>query len=435
MYVGWGSFPKKTCPKFIARPICLYSAPAMLPTSVLLKDSVWFFSKHNRAALRLLAHGAAEFQKRFVMAKVDGSSNRTTFRSSPTSFVNWCIRQNRFVLPELGLGNACSVRTRGNVMGNVSFQSCKVPVFSMDKYEVNLGSGNRIPSLDGLRAVSICMVVIGHCSKTITGLSSSAYMFLGFVGAGRLGVSTFFVISGFLITTLLVREQLSTHTISLKDFYIRRAFRIFPGFYAYWLVAFVLALLGYIQLSRSDLISAATYIWNYVPRNVDTWFLGHTWSLSVEEQFYLLWPLILKLSGPKRGTWAALAVVVTAPFVRLGSYFLLPSTRPRIGMMLHTRADSLMIGALLALMCFNEDHLRILKRLARSWLIPIVSLCFLVVDTLLTMRFKGVYFLYRIFTAKPDDRLADGARGFLCQNHIRADPQLSRGRSRWADLL
>jgi peptidoglycan/LPS O-acetylase OafA/YrhL len=278
-------------------------------------------------------------------------------------------------------------------MGSVSFQHCKTPAFSMDKCKVNIGSASRLPSLDGLRAVSICMVVIGHCSKTITGLSNSAYMFLGFVGAGRLGVSIFFVISGFLITTLLVREQLSTHTISLKDFYIRRAFRIFPGFYAYWLVAFVLALLGYIHLSRSDLISAAIYIWNYVPRNVDTWFLGHTWSLSVEEQFYLLWPFILKLSGPKRGTWAALAVVVTAPFIRLGSYFLLPSARPRIGMMLHTRADSLMIGALLALICFNEDHLRILKRSVSSWLIPVVSLCILVIDTSLTMHFKGGYVL------------------------------------------
>jgi peptidoglycan/LPS O-acetylase OafA/YrhL len=263
----------------------------------------------------------------------------------------------------------------------------------MDKYKVNLGSGSHIPSLDGLRAVSICMVVIGHCSKTIRGLSNGAYVFLGFVGAGRLGVSIFFVISGFLITTLLVREQVSTHTISLKDFYIRRAFRIFPGFYAYWLVTFILALLGYIHLSRSDLISAATYVWNYVPRTVDTWFLGHTWSLSVEEQFYLLWPLILKLSGPKRGTWAALAVVVTAPFVRLGSYFLFPVTRPRIGMMLHTRADSVMIGALLALICLNQDHLRILKRSVSTWLIPVVSLCFLLIDTLLTTHFKGEYVL------------------------------------------
>ena len=72
IYVGLDSFPMKTCPRFTARPICLYSAPAMLPKSVLLKALVWFFSRHNRAELRLLVPGAAEFQQRFGMAKVDG---------------------------------------------------------------------------------------------------------------------------------------------------------------------------------------------------------------------------------------------------------------------------------------------------------------------------------------------------------------------------
>lgn len=261
----------------------------------------------------------------------------------------------------------------------------------MDKRETNMRSDGRLPSLDGLRAVSICMVVIGHCSGTVTALNHSPSVVLGFLGLGRLGVSTFFVISGFLITTLLIREHHATHSINLKNFYIRRAFRIFPGFYAYWLVALVLTLLGYTQLSHSDLISAAVYVWNYVPRHVCTWCLGHTWSLSVEEQFYLLWPLILKLSGPNRGKWTALAVVIVAPFIRVASYFLLPSARSLIGIMLHTRADSLMIGALLALVGLNEDHLNILKRLARSRMIPIASLFFVAIDTALTLRFKGTY--------------------------------------------
>jgi peptidoglycan/LPS O-acetylase OafA/YrhL len=268
-----------------------------------------------------------------------------------------------------------------------------MPAFPMDKLETQLGPGFRIPSLDGLRALSICLVVIGHSSGTVSALSYHASMVLGLIGAGRLGVSIFFVISGFLITTLLVREQQATQSVSLKDFYIRRAFRIFPGFYAYWLVALGLTLLGYIHLSHTDLISAAIYVWNYVPRKVDTWFLGHTWSLSVEEQFYLLWPFVLKLSGPIRGKWAALAVVIAAPFIRVATYFIFPSTRPRIGMMLHTRADSLMIGALLALVCLNADHLRILKRWAGSWLIPVVSLCFVAIDTVLTRQFKGTYLL------------------------------------------
>jgi peptidoglycan/LPS O-acetylase OafA/YrhL len=278
-------------------------------------------------------------------------------------------------------------------MGSVSLQPCKASEFTMDKHEINMGPGGRLPSLDGLRALSIGMVVVGHCSGTVRALSHSAPAVLGFVGLGRVGVSIFFVISGFLITKLLVREQQTTCSINLKDFYIRRAFRIFPAFYAYWLVALVLTLLGYTQLSHSELISAAVYAWNYIPRKADNWFLGHTWSLSIEEQFYLLWPVILKYSGPKRGKRTALAVVVAAPFIRVGSYFFLPSTRPRVALMLHARADSLMIGALLALACLNEDHQRILKRLARSWLIPLGSLCFVAIDTLLTAHFKGAYLL------------------------------------------
>ncbi len=278
-------------------------------------------------------------------------------------------------------------------MGKVSRQLCKVRASAMDKYKPDMRSSGRLPSLDGLRAFSICMVVLGHCSATVKVVSSSAATLFGFVGAGRLGVSIFFVISGFLITTLLVREQLTTDSISLKSFYIRRAFRIFPGFYAYWLVALGLTLLGYIHLTHSDLISAAVYVWNYTPRKVDTWFLGHTWSLSVEEQFYLLWPVILKLAGPKSGRWAALVAVAVAPFIRVASYFLFPFSRPRIGMMLHTRMDSLMIGALLALVYLNKDHVEILKRFTSSWLIPVVSLCFLPIDTLLTLRFKGAYLL------------------------------------------
>jgi peptidoglycan/LPS O-acetylase OafA/YrhL len=237
------------------------------------------------------------------------------------------------------------------------------------------------------------MVVVGHASGTIKASGFGTSMLLSFFGQGRLGVSIFFVISGFLITILLAHEQSATNSIDLKNFYVRRAFRIFPGFYAYWLVALVLTLLGYIHVTRAELLSAAIYVWNYVPHSVDTWFLGHTWSLSIEEQFYLLWPVILKWAGPKRGKWIALFIVICSPFIRVGSYYLFPSTRPRIGMMLQGRADSLMIGALLALVSLNQEHLNILKRVARSCLIPIASVCFIGIDSLLTRQFKGAYSL------------------------------------------
>jgi len=218
-------------------------------------------------------------------------------------------------------------------------------------------------------------------------------MLLGFAGNGGLGVTIFFVISGFLITTLLGREYLIAQSLHYRNFYLRRAFRIFPAFYAYWLVVVGLELGGIVHLSRSDLLSSASYVWNYCPRSVDTWFLGHTWSLSVEEQFYLLWPLILGFATPRRAKWVAGAVIIAEPFIRVSTYVLLPWSRPLIGMMVHTRADSLMIGALLALVSLDGDHRNLVKRIASVPLIPISGLCFVVVDTLLTRSFAGKYLL------------------------------------------
>ena len=258
------------------------------------------------------------------------------------------------------------------------------------KTEIHSG---RLPSLDGLRAISIAMVVMGHSSATARQLNPSASTVLSWLGEGGLGVSIFFVISGFLITTLLTREERHTQSIDLKKFYLRRAFRIFPAFYVYWLLILALTVLGYVHVSHMDLFSSAVYVWNYVHRTVDTWFLGHTWSLSVEEQFYLLWPFVLKLAKAERAKWIALGVVVFAPFIRLASYFWLPSTRPLIGMMLPTRADSLMVGALLALFAQNAAHCAILKRKTKSTLIPLVALCFFAIDTILSRRFKGIYIL------------------------------------------
>src|SRR5207244_11910237 len=94
---------------------------------------------------------------------------------------------------------------------------------------------SRIPSLDGLRAISIVMVMLGHTAGTP---GSPAFLFK-LEHAGNLGVKVFFVISGFLITTLLFKELEATKRISLRNFYLRRVFRIFPAFYTYFAVILV----------------------------------------------------------------------------------------------------------------------------------------------------------------------------------------------------
>lgn len=204
------------------------------------------------------------------------------------------------------------------------------------------GTSRRIPSLDGLRAISIAFVLCAHLSGTTgfyrlpAGPAASLAAF---------GVRVFFVISGFLITSLLLDEESRTGTISLLHFYLRRTLRIFPPCYAYLLVIAVAAALGWVELRRFDLVAALTYTTNY--HHDRSWYVGHTWSLAVEEQFYLLWPLLVKFVGPRRAPYAALGTVVGAPLLRL-ALVAGPSIERGIGETFPTVADAIATGCLLA---------------------------------------------------------------------------------------
>jgi peptidoglycan/LPS O-acetylase OafA/YrhL len=137
---------------------------------------------------------------------------------------------------------------------------------------------------------------------------------------GALGVSLFFAISGYLITTLLLQERESTGRISLGAFYVRRAFRILPPAYLYLLLLVLLAK----PLRIGELASAAFFFSNYWPER--SWFTQHFWSLSVEEHFYLLWPLGLTLVGPRRALRGAVLLIPVAVVWRAWSltHFELP---------------------------------------------------------------------------------------------------------------
>ena len=138
----------------------------------------------------------------------------------------------------------------------------------------------RIPSLDGLRAISVALVIAGHLTHRHSG---------PMVILAALGVQVFFVISGFLITGLLQREHERTDHIDLPAFYRRRCFRIFPAAFAYILLTAALW-----PEVRSGLPYALTYTVSYHYLGTPEKF-RHLWSLSIEEQFYLLWPLALAI--------------------------------------------------------------------------------------------------------------------------------------------
>ena len=145
-------------------------------------------------------------------------------------------------------------------------------------------------SLDGLRGIAIILVVLAHLN-----LSSSPTYRLIF--NGELGVAIFFVLSGFLITSLCFKEKVTTGDISLKNFYIRRILRIFPVAYLYLLVILILKFIFKIDVQYLSLVGAALYLMDISSifrKYYFNWHTAHYWSLSVEEQFYIVVPFILK---------------------------------------------------------------------------------------------------------------------------------------------
>lgn len=237
------------------------------------------------------------------------------------------------------------------------------------------------PSLDGLRCVSILMVLVLHLPG-----------YENVLPGGFLGVEIFFVISGFLITSLVVEEFHSTGRIKLGWFYMRRALRLGPGLFAVLVFTCAIALLtGSFQavgLTPARLVSAIFYWSNWVrayegePGPV--WFLAHFWSLSIEEQFYLIWPaslvLLLKRT-PKTVTLVVAGLIIFLILFKAGMY-LSGASPKRLYYGSDTRADAILMGCLLSLTLHWGFFPSVIKRhslaLSRiAWLV-IAAFAFLV---------------------------------------------------------
>ncbi len=165
-----------------------------------------------------------------------------------------------------------------------------------------------LPTLDGWRAIAILGVLICHASTAVVGAGGTHpnSQFYALTRYGALGVDIFFGISGFLICTRLLEEEQTRGRISLKNFYIRRGFRILPPYLLYLVVLALIWALGLLALHPRDLLSCVFFFRNYIAAS---WYTGHFWSLAVEEHFYVLWPCLLFFTGSRRGR---LLVVVLA---------------------------------------------------------------------------------------------------------------------------
>jgi peptidoglycan/LPS O-acetylase OafA/YrhL len=160
----------------------------------------------------------------------------------------------------------------------------------------------RIRELDGWRAVSVVLVIVHHLFtfRFPSILENIPALRAWFAHAGPLGVRVFFVISGFVICRLILKEELRYGSISLTSFYCRRIFRILPPLYLFLLSLFLMGAVHWITVNNKALVMGALFLTNTrsAPYN---WFSGHTWSLAVEEQFYLAFPTLwIVLSRWKR---------------------------------------------------------------------------------------------------------------------------------------
>lgn len=249
---------------------------------------------------------------------------------------------------------------------NSNSDAGKEPVTGQPYLKTIAASYEHVPSLDGLRAISIAAVLFTH--------------FVAPHGPGGYGVFLFFIISGFLITRLLFAEQ-NRREISIKDFYLRRFFRLYPVLVVFTLFAVTVSYFRYGHFSLDEAFAALFYYANFLivhkeltGQPLDFEAFQVFWSLSVEEHFYLFFPVIFFfLKKAERVAILAIVVIVACTAAR----YLMASAHPELigthyfGMLTQYRIDSIALGVLLAAMCEIPAGQRIVMLADRYWMLAL----------------------------------------------------------------
>jgi peptidoglycan/LPS O-acetylase OafA/YrhL len=225
-----------------------------------------------------------------------------------------------------------------------------------------------LPGLNGIRALAAILVVSTHWPNLIISLK-----------CGWIGVNIFFVLSGFLITRILLYEKQKPFKLYLKTFFIKRALRIFPVYYLYLAISAIIVLLIYYfspTLSKSPILKEAmgslkydmAYYFSYtynIKQNLSyalhlkryaSEFFGHVWTLAIEEQFYLIFPFIVYFFNKSQLKKIVIAIIIICPLIRLWTATIgvnLVTDRYFLGQVIYVntfcQADALAFGAVLAL--------------------------------------------------------------------------------------
>jgi peptidoglycan/LPS O-acetylase OafA/YrhL len=258
---------------------------------------------------------------------------------------------------------------------------------------INSKLGGQIPALYGVRAVAVFLVILYH---------------FGFDSVnGALGVEIFFTLSGFLITWLLLKENDATGTISFRGFYLRRTLRIFPAMYVYLLFGLAIHLVRGHQVPWADVVASTFYLENYheaIFRTPDN-YMGHTWSLAIEEQFYLLWPLVMYRlrNNLPRLTTVLLAVIMGVWILRVVLHFGLGVYQGYIYHSFETRMDQLAMGCLLAVLLKREVLTNVWRFITSRTYLPAIVIAVIAASSMLhgsfDYRFAIGYTLEPLLTA------------------------------------
>ncbi len=248
-----------------------------------------------------------------------------------------------------------------------------------------------IRELDGLRGVAIIWVMLYHAG-------------VPFFRGGFIGVDIFFVLSGFLISLLLIQEFDRSNSINFKSFYMRRILRLGPAL-GVMVIVFCLASFAFLGEEKAnsnyiDALISLAYLSNWArafsihPPD----FLGHTWSLSIEEQFYIIWPILLLttlrvLRNRLYVAAVAVAVALISWMTRICLY-INGASPERLYNGLDTRADELMVGCALGIVVFSDLLSEKTREILRKYLkisAPLSMVCLLVLATTANWRVPMMY--------------------------------------------
>jgi peptidoglycan/LPS O-acetylase OafA/YrhL len=242
------------------------------------------------------------------------------------------------------------------------------------------GGNRRIGALDGLRAIAVLLVVVNHLVLAVPLPWGRVQRLLY---SGWIGVDLFFVLSGYLITGILLDAKGGSHYF--RNFYARRTLRIFPLYYGVLIVAIIAISLG---APQTPMLRLQGWLWGYATNikiaasgwmfMAGRWQFNHFWTLAVEEQFYLAWPAVVLLLSRRSLLWVCAAVFVLSPALRIA--LCLKGNTIAAYVLTPCQLDALTNGAALAILVRSPAGLRLLRKvLLPAALLCLVPLAYLVV--------------------------------------------------------